>query len=61
MSKITEQKNQAVTCKIVSSNQPQPYTLSGFKPGIFFLGGGRDDHYATPPPGQNVSFFSNFH
>jgi hypothetical protein len=26
----------------------KPYTLAGFKPGIFRSVGGRDDHYATP-------------
>jgi hypothetical protein len=31
----------------------QPYTLAGFEPGIFCSGGGRDDHYATPP-GQQI-------
>jgi hypothetical protein len=32
-------------------------TLAGFEPGIFCSGGGRDDHYATPPGHQpkNVS------
>jgi hypothetical protein len=27
----------------------KPYTLAGFKPGIFCSVGGRDDHYTTPP------------
>jgi hypothetical protein len=26
----------------------EPYTLTGFEPGIFCSGGGRDNHYATP-------------
>jgi hypothetical protein len=26
----------------------KPYTLTGFEPGIFWSGGGRGDHYATP-------------
>jgi hypothetical protein len=30
----------------------KPYTLAGFEPGIFCCVGLRDDHYATPPPGQ---------
>jgi hypothetical protein len=30
-----------------------PITLAGFEPGIFCSGGGRDDHYATPP-GQTL-------
>jgi hypothetical protein len=25
------------------------FTLAGFEPGIYWSGGGRDDHYATPP------------
>jgi hypothetical protein len=29
------------------------YTLVGFEPVIFCSGGGRDDHYATPP-GQEL-------
>jgi hypothetical protein len=30
-----------------------PYTLAGFEPGILCSGGGRDDHYATPPGHHN--------
>jgi hypothetical protein len=26
-----------------------PYALPGLEPVIFYYGGGRDDHYATPP------------
>jgi hypothetical protein len=33
------------------------YTLAGFEPGIFCSGGGRDDHYATPP-GLNVDILA---
>jgi hypothetical protein len=27
----------------------RPYTMASFEPGILCSGGGRDDHYATPP------------
>jgi hypothetical protein len=35
----------------------KPYTLAGFEPGIVCFGGGRDDHYATPP-GLVPAFFA---
>jgi hypothetical protein len=31
----------------------KPYNLAGFEPGIFYSGGGRDDHNVTP---TEVSF-----
>jgi hypothetical protein len=39
----------------LSQRPKKPYTLAGFKPGIFWSGGGRDDHHATPQGG--IEFF----
>jgi hypothetical protein len=44
-----------MTIALQCINSYKPYTLAGFKPGIFCSVGGRDDHYATPP-GQSVVF-----
>jgi hypothetical protein len=38
-----------MTTALQCVNSLKPYTLAGFKPGIFCSVGGRDDHYATPP------------
>jgi hypothetical protein len=45
-----------LTTTLQCINSQKPYTLAGFKPGIFCSVGGRDDHYATPPGGIFINF-----
>jgi hypothetical protein len=60
ITQVNAQTSQWYTTSLLWFPYLTHYTLVGFETGIFDSGGGRDDHYATPPGRKNTYLHRNF-